>query len=91
MHGQVDAPDDQHAILALHLTGDLSRQFPVAGIDVARFQRTSEGPEHSTHGRRDDVVNRGSMGFGEHRRINLVMLRDGALFKLCTNCAYSRE
>jgi hypothetical protein len=37
------APDDQHAVLSLNLTGNLSRQAPVAGIDLARFQRTSKG------------------------------------------------
>ena len=36
-------PNDQHALLSLHFTGNLSRQPPVAGIDVARFQRTSKG------------------------------------------------
>jgi len=42
-HLDVDPPDDQHAVLSLNLTGNLSRQAPVAGINLARFQRTSKG------------------------------------------------
>jgi hypothetical protein len=42
-HLDMDPPDDQHAVLSLNLTGNLSRQPPVAGIDLARFQRTSKG------------------------------------------------
>lgn len=42
-HLDMDLPNDQHAVLSLHLTGNLSRQPPVTGIDVARFQRTSKG------------------------------------------------
>ncbi len=47
-HRYVDAPNHQDAVFAFHLAGDVSRQTPVAGIDLARFQRTSEGSEHST-------------------------------------------
>ena len=43
VHFDMDPPDDQHAVLSLNLTGNLSRQPPVAGIDLARFQRTSKG------------------------------------------------
>ena len=42
-HLDMDPPDDQHAVLSLHLTRNLSRQPPVAGIDLARFQRASKG------------------------------------------------
>ena len=42
-HLDMDAPDDQHSVLSFNLTGNLSRQPPVAGIDLARFQRTSKG------------------------------------------------
>ena len=39
----MDPPYDQHAVLGLNLTGNLSRQPAVAGVDLARFQRTSKG------------------------------------------------
>ena len=42
-HLDMDPPDDQDAVLGLNLTGDLSSKPPVAGIDLARFQRTSKG------------------------------------------------
>ena len=42
-HLDMDPPDDQHAVFGLNLTGNLSRQSPVARIDLARFQRTSKG------------------------------------------------
>jgi hypothetical protein len=38
----MDPADDQHAVLGLNLTGNLSCEPPVARIDVARFQRTSK-------------------------------------------------
>lgn len=41
-HLDMDPPNDQHSVFSLHLTGNLSRQPPVTGIDVARFQRTSK-------------------------------------------------
>ena len=42
-HFDMNPPDDQHAVLSFNLTGNLSCQPPVAGIDLARFQRTSKG------------------------------------------------
>jgi len=41
-HLDMDPPNDQHAVLSLNLTSNLSRKSPVAGIDLARFQRTSK-------------------------------------------------
>ena len=35
---------DQQTVVSLKLTSNLSCQTPVAGIDVARFQRTSKRP-----------------------------------------------
>ena len=42
-HLDMDPPDDQHTVLGLNLTGNLSCQPAVAGVDLARFQRTSKG------------------------------------------------
>jgi hypothetical protein len=53
----VNAADDKYTFLRLNLSGYLGGQFPVVGIDLARFQRTSKGAHHSTSGRRNDVVN----------------------------------
>jgi hypothetical protein len=55
-HRHVDATDDKYTFFGLYFAGYLGGQFAVAGIDLARFQRTSESPHHSTRGRRNDVV-----------------------------------
>jgi hypothetical protein len=78
-HLHMDAPDYQHTVLSLNLTSNLSCQKPVAGIDVARFQRTSEGTKHSTRSRRDDIIDRRSVRFSQRRRIHFVVLRDGTV------------
>jgi len=43
-HGYVNAADDQHTSSVLQPLRLLRRQFSVAGIDLARFQRTSKVP-----------------------------------------------
>jgi hypothetical protein len=78
-HLDMDAPDYQHTVLRLNLTGNLSCQSPVAGIDVARFQRTSKGTKHSTRSGRDDIIERRSVGFRQRGRIHFVVLGDGAV------------
>jgi hypothetical protein len=78
-HLNMDAPDYQHTVLSLNLTRNLSCQTPVAGIDVARFQRTSEGTKHSTRSGRDDIIDRRSVRFGQRRRIHFVVLRDSTV------------
>src|SRR6266852_4998258 len=56
-HRHVNAADNKHTLLSLHLSGYFSGQFSVARVDLARFQRTSEGAHHSTRGCRNDIVN----------------------------------
>jgi len=78
-HLDMDAPDYQHTVLSLNLAGNLSCQSSVAGIDVARFQRTSKGTKHSTRSRRDDIIDRRSVRFGQRRRIHFVVLCDSTV------------
>ena len=52
----VNAPDDQHSILGLHLTRRLRRQLPRRGINLTRLQRASKSARESPRRRRDDVV-----------------------------------
>src|SRR6266853_5803497 len=61
--GNMNPADYQDAFLLLHLSGHICRELPIAGIDLTRFQRASEGAHHSSSCRRDDVVDGGSMGF----------------------------
>jgi hypothetical protein len=78
-HLHMDAPDYQDTVLRLDLTSNLSCQTPVAGIDVARFQRTSEGTKHSTRSGRDDIIDRRSVRFSQRRRIHFVVLSDSTV------------
>jgi hypothetical protein len=78
-HLDMDSPDDQHTVLSLNLTSDLSCQSPVTGIDVARFQRTSKGTKHSTRSGRDDIIDRRSVRFRQRRRIHFVVLCDSTV------------
>lgn len=55
-HGDVDTADYQDSFLCFHLAGYLCRQAPVAGINLARFQRASKRAHHSTGSGRNDIV-----------------------------------
>jgi hypothetical protein len=55
-HGDMDASDHQDSFLVFHLAGYVSRQSPVAGINLTRFQRASKRAHHSTGSGRNDIV-----------------------------------
>ena len=74
-----NAPDDQHSILGLHFTRRIGRQLPRRGIDLTRLQRASKGPGESARRCRDDVVQRGGMGFENVGR-HFVVLRHRAMY-----------
>ena len=78
-HGDVDAADHQDSFLGFHLSGYLGRQAPVAGVNLARFQRASKRAHHSTGGCGDNVIESRGVRFLERPRINLVMLGDGSV------------
>ena len=56
VHGDVDTADHQDSFLCFHLPGYVGRQSPVAGINLARFQRASKGSHHSTGSCRNDII-----------------------------------
>ena len=76
-HRHMDAADYKYTFLSFHLSGDFGGQLSVAGIDLARFQRTSKCAHHSTSGRGDDVVDSGSVRLSQGSRIDFVVFRDG--------------
>ena len=76
-HSQVDAPYYEHTFLCFHLASHFPYELPAARIDVTRIQRASEGAEHSTGGRGDQVVDRGGMRLGKFCWIDFVVLGDG--------------
>lgn len=71
----VDAPDHQHVFFEFDFSGGLRNELIVAGIDLTRLQRASEGSRESTGGRSHDVVQRRSMRRILVRR-NLVVFGD---------------
>jgi hypothetical protein len=71
-HGDVDSADDQDTFFGLDLTGNFRSQLAVAGIDLTRFQRASEGARQSAAGGRDRVVER-------RRSLNVAAARDAVV------------
>ncbi len=73
-----DAPEDQHPILFLDFTDDLSPQVVPFEFDLARCQRAGKGARESAASRRHEVVERGR-AFSELRQIGPVVLRNGPM------------
>jgi hypothetical protein len=76
--GDVDAADDQDVVFELDLTPDLGREATVAGVDVARLQRTSEGAGQSAAGGGYDIVESRGVGLDD-LGIHLVVGGDGTV------------
>ena len=55
-HCHVDPADDEDSLLSFYLASHLRRESSVTGINLARFQRTSEGTQHSASSRGNDVI-----------------------------------
>jgi hypothetical protein len=63
--GDVDAADDQDIVLELDLARDLGGEAAVAGVDLARLQRASEGAGQSAAGGGHHVVESGRVGLDD--------------------------
>jgi len=74
----VNATNHKHIIFRLDLTSHVSRQMFIAGVDLTRFQRATEGADQSTTGGGNYVIKRCRMWFG-HFRTDAVMFRDSAM------------
>jgi hypothetical protein len=61
LHIDVNAADDHHVVFRFHFAGYVRDEFSITGINLARFQRTSEGAHHSTSGGGDNVINGGGV------------------------------
>ena len=66
-------------VLRLDLADDVGRELAAVGIDLTRLQRASERAQHSTGGRRDHVIDRRRVRLSERRRVDLVVLGNGAV------------
>ncbi len=70
-----DSADDKHVAFYPNLTHRLRCQLTVRGIDLARLQRTSEGPRESTRRGGNDIIKRSGMR-RICARVDLVVLCD---------------
>jgi hypothetical protein len=73
-HGHVDSPDHQNTILLLHFSGHIGCELSITGVNLTRFQRASEGSQHSTRCRRDYVVDGRGVRLRQLRGINVIVL-----------------
>jgi hypothetical protein len=76
-HRYVNSADDQYTLLHFNFSGYIRGQLSIAGIDMARFQRTSEGTHHSTCGCGDHIVNGRGVRLFQLCWVNFVVLRNG--------------
>ena len=60
--GGVNAPYHQHAVLGFNLAANLGDQPAVAGVDLTRLQRASEGAEQSATGGGNQIVDGRGVG-----------------------------
>src|SRR5207244_1670452 len=66
-----------HAVLRFDPAGHFGRQLPIAGINLACFQRTSESAHHATGSCGNDVINRRGVRLLQLCGVNFVMFGDG--------------
>jgi len=78
-HRYVDSANHQNILFRFDLARDIDRQFSVAGINLARLQRTSECTRHSTSGGANDIVDGRGMGLFQLCRVNLVVFRNSSV------------
>ena len=74
--GHVDAANDQDVTVLLDLARGLRREEPLAGWDLARFQRTAKGAGQSARGCGDEIVECRVVRF-VHMLVNAIVLSDG--------------
>jgi hypothetical protein len=75
-HGHANPADYKYPFVQLHFTSNISRQAPVASINVARLQRTCESAQHSTGRCGDGVIQGGCVRLLNEGWIYFVVLGD---------------
>ena len=76
----MDAANHKHAVLLFHLAGYIRREFAMARINLARFQRTPEGAEHSTGSCGDHRIDVGTVRLLQFSGVDFVVLRNRAVY-----------
>jgi hypothetical protein len=74
----VNPPDYQNIVFGFNLAGYFRRQMLVARVDFTRFQRASECADQSAARRRDHIIERRRVRFGDIGT-DAVMLGDRAV------------
>lgn len=74
----MNALDHQHAVFLFDLSSDLRRQLSSTGIDLARFQRTSEGSRQSAARSGHQVVQGRGVGL-ELLGLDAIMIGYGSM------------
>jgi hypothetical protein len=70
---RVDAPDNQHTPIHFNFADDFGNEFAIAGVNLARFQRTAKSAGQSAAGSGHNIIQRGCAR-REFARRDLVML-----------------
>ena len=87
----MNAADYEYVTFSLNFTSNLSRQVLVAGIYLARLQRTPEGADESTSGRGHNVINRCRVGLVHLFRRDSVVLGNCAVNSKMNRLRLRRE
>jgi hypothetical protein len=75
----VNSPDHEHPIFIFDLAADIGREPAIARVNLARFQRATEGSKHSATRSGNDVIDRRRMGFAYFVFVNSIVLGDCAM------------
>ena len=76
-HPQMDAANNQDALFCFDLARHIGSKLSVAGIDLARFQRSPKGTHHSTGGCRNHIVDGRGVRFPQFCWFDFAVLGDG--------------
>jgi hypothetical protein len=73
-----DAPEHEHAVLDFDISLGVGHERPAARLNPARLQRAAKGPQQSTSGGGDDVVERRGVRL-DHFAADAIVLSDRAM------------
>jgi hypothetical protein len=75
----MNPPNHEHTLFIFDFAANIGREPALIRIDFARYQRATEGSDHSPGGRGDDVIDRGRMRFADLVYIDAIVLGDRAM------------
>src|SRR5207244_4993297 len=87
----VNPADHEYALFFFYFADDFCGETAIAGIDVTRFQRASEGAHHSTGNCGNHIVEGGGVRFTESGGSNILVLGETTIDGLSKPRTYSRS